>query len=216
MNIKTLFTAACFTLSGIVAAHATDDAIGSYDWSGGFVGTHSGYLFGSTKVEDNGIVVESHAKTNGFISGVRAGYNWQDDPLVYGLEADFGLGFVKGHGNALPPEPPNKYKMNWNAHLRGRLGMAPDNSNLLLFVGAGVAFADFEFRDGDTGSTKSSIYIAPSIGVGAEYGFTSNLTGRVEVLYDVFDMGKGLIALDDYKAQFKNAATIRVGLGYKF
>jgi outer membrane immunogenic protein len=216
MKFKTFAFAASFVAASLGSAHAADIAIDSYDWSGPFVGTHSGYLIGSTKVEDNGIVVERHAKTNGFISGIRAGYNWQGDALVYGLEADFGLGFVKGHGIALPPAPANRYDLNWNAHLRGRVGMSPNNDNLLLFLGAGVAFADFEFTDGDTGARKSATYVAPSIGAGAEYGFTPSLVGRVEVLYDMFHMGHGLIAVDDYKARLNNTTTIRVGMSYKF
>jgi outer membrane immunogenic protein len=217
MNFKTFVSAACLTVAAAASAYAADDTfIDTYDWSGPYVGTHSGYLFGSTKVEDNGIVVERHAKTNGFISGIRSGYNWQTDGLVYGLEADLGLGFVKGHGIALPPAPANRYDLNWNSHLRGRLAVAPNNGNVLLFLGAGVAFADFEFTDGDTGARKSSTYVAPSIGAGAEYGFTPNMTGRLEVVYDMFHMGHGLIALDDYKARLNNTATFRVGFGYKF
>lgn len=220
MNIKSLAFATCLVAAASTSASAADLAsIDTYDWSGPYIGLHAGYLMSSTTVEDLGVVVERRAKTNGFVGGIMGGYNWQDQSLVYGLDADLGLGFVRGHGGVvvLPPPPPsNTYDLNWNAHLRGRLGIAPNNGNLLLFLGAGVAFADFEFTSGETGERQSATYVAPSIGAGMEYGFTQNFAGRAEVLYDMFHMGHGLIALHDYKARLNNATTIRVGFNYKF
>jgi outer membrane immunogenic protein len=220
MKFKTLAFATCFTLATAVSANAADMTIETYDWSGPYIGLQAGYLMSSTTVEDLGVVVERHAKTNGFVGGILGGYNWQDQLLVYGLDADFGLGFVRGHGGIVPPPPPvvqsNTYDLNWISHIRGRAGFTPGNSNMLLFATAGVAFADFEFTSGETGERQSATYVAPSIGAGLEYGFTPNFTGRTEVLYDMFHMGHGLIALHDYKARLNNATTIRVGFSYKF
>ena len=219
MSFKTLVFAACLAVAASASispwAEAADD---TYDWSGPYIGLHSGYLMSSTTVEDLGVVVERHAKTNGFVGGIMGGYNIQDNSLVYGLDADLGLGFVRGHGGvAVPPvTPSNTYDLNWIGHLRGRFGMTPNNGNMLLFVGAGVAIADFRFTSGETGERQSATYVAPSIGAGMEYGFSPNFTGRAEVVYDMFHMGHGLIALHDYKARLNNAATLRVGFSYKF
>src|SRR5512142_2640175 len=61
-----------------------------YDWTGLYLGGHVGYLWGRTRVEEDGIVTEPNASTNGAIGGVMAGYNWQSGPIVFGLEGDFG------------------------------------------------------------------------------------------------------------------------------
>src|SRR5450759_1855007 len=61
-----------------------------YDWSGIYVGGHIGYLWGSTRVEEDGVVTEPGAKTDGVIGGVLAGYNWQSGPVVLGIDGDFG------------------------------------------------------------------------------------------------------------------------------
>src|ERR1039458_9818165 len=41
-----------------------------YDWSGFYVGGHVGYLWGRTRVEEDGVVTEPGAPTDGVIGGV--------------------------------------------------------------------------------------------------------------------------------------------------
>jgi len=102
-----------------------------YDWTGVYVGGHLGYLWGRTRVEDNGVVTEPGAKTDGVIGGVLAGYNWQTGPFVLGLEGDFGWIHAHGVGNVGNTAPSadlsNTYDLNWASHLRGRGGYAYDN-----------------------------------------------------------------------------------------
>src|SRR3954451_8091617 len=61
-----------------------------YDWSGFYLGGHLGYLWGKTRVVDDGVLTESGARTNGVIAGLLAGFNWQTGPVVLGIEGDFG------------------------------------------------------------------------------------------------------------------------------
>jgi len=78
-----------------------------YNWSGFYVGEHFGYLWGKTRVVDDGVLTESGAPTNGFAGGLFAGYNWQRGPFVFGVEQDAG-GLINaiGHGEIIPPGPP--------------------------------------------------------------------------------------------------------------
>jgi outer membrane immunogenic protein len=99
-----------------------------YDWSGLYVGGHIGYLWGRTRVEDDGVLTEPGAPTDGVIGGVLAGYNWQNGPLVLGLEDDFG--WTHAHGVGVTTTAgiiANTYDLNWTTHLRGRGGYAFDN-----------------------------------------------------------------------------------------
>jgi outer membrane immunogenic protein len=98
----------------------------AYDWSGFYIGGHVGYLWGKTRVADDGVLTESGAPTNGVIGGVLAGYNWQSGPLALGVEGDFGWTNAVGHGTAVitTTTTPNTYELRWTSHLVGKAGYA--------------------------------------------------------------------------------------------
>jgi outer membrane immunogenic protein len=198
-----------------------------YNWTGFYVGGHVGYFWGRTHVEEDGEVVEDGAPTNGVIGGVLAGYNWQNGPLVLGLEGDFGWTNANGTGGGTPAPPPvivtvtqapNTYDLNWTSHVRGRLGYAADR--WLFFVAGGLAIADFEFHEGAITTTTTTIpggtYVGWSIGGGVEYAFTRNLIGRVEYLYDNFGH-KDYTGVDGdpYRVSL-TGQTLRGALAWKF
>jgi len=194
-----------------------------YDWSGLYLGGHIGYLWGRTRVEEDGVVTEPNASTNGTIGGVLAGYNWQRGPVVFGLEGDFGWTNAHGTGAVLPPvvittQAPNTYDVNWTGHIRGRAGYAFDN--WLLFIAGGFAVADFEFHEGAVTTTvlppPGGKYYGWSIGGGAEVAITRNLIGRVEYLYDDFGH-KDYIGVtgEPYRVSFRGQ-TVRGALAWKF
>ncbi|MGA6927909.1 MAG: hypothetical protein WBZ35_00965 [Pseudolabrys sp.] len=85
-----------------------------YNWGGLYLGGYVGYLWGRTRVEEDGLVTEPNAATNGVIGGVLAGYNRQAGPGVFGVEGDFG--WTDAHGTGLVSNPiiqPNTYDVNW-------------------------------------------------------------------------------------------------------
>jgi outer membrane immunogenic protein len=134
-----------------------------YDWSGFYVGGHVGYLWGRTRVEEDGVVTEPGAPTDGIIGGVLAGYNWQNGPVVFGLEGDFGWTHAHGVGAvAVTTQAPNTYDLNWTSHLRGRAGYAVDN--WLFYVAGGLAVADLDFHEGNAASITGGKYFGWSIG----------------------------------------------------
>src|SRR2546428_314652 len=68
-------------------------------WTGFYLGGHFGYLWGKTRVEENGVVTDPDASTNGVVGGVLGGYNVQITPsIVAGVEADFGWSNAHGNG----------------------------------------------------------------------------------------------------------------------
>jgi len=160
-----------------------------YNWSGFYVGGHLGYLWGRTHVDDDGVTAERNARTDGIIGGVMAGYNWQINRAVFGIEGDFGWTNARGVG-AEPTDPgggtggssagddgsgtptttlvpvithaPNHYDVRWTSHLRGRIGYAFDN--WLVFAAGGFAAADLNFREG-----AISIDFVPTPNNGGKY-----------------------------------------------
>jgi opacity protein-like surface antigen len=201
----------------------------AYDWSGFYVGGHLGYLWGKTRVVDDGILTEPGAPTNGVIGGVLAGYNWQLGPLVLGIEGDIGWTNAVGHGTALPPPPPivittttpNTYELRWTSHVVGKAGYAA--GNWLFFATGGLSIADLNFTEGVTTTTiivpptvAGGKYVGFSVGGGVEYAFTRNLLGRLQYIYDDFG-SKNYVAADGgiYRVSL-TSQTLRGALSWKF
>jgi outer membrane immunogenic protein len=192
----------------------------AYDWSGFYVGGHFGYLWGKTRVVDDGVLTESGAPTDGVVGGVLAGYNWQTGPLVLGIEGDFGWSNARGHGIAVVvASTPNTYTLNWDGHVVGKIGYAM--GHWLFFGTGGVAFADFNFQEGFVPPappilSEGGKYVGFSVGAGVEYAFTRNLLGRLQYIYDDFG-GKDYTALDGgiYHVSL-TSQTVRGALSWKW
>jgi len=194
-----------------------------YNWTGFYAGAHIGYMWGRTRVEEDGVVTEGGAPTDGVIGGVLAGYNWQYRQFVFGLEGDFG--WTNAHGTGaqsiiIITQAPNAYDFNWTNHVRGRLGYAADR--WLFFIAGGLAVADFDFHEGATTTTivppvgVGGTYVGWSIGGGVEYAFTQNLLGRIEYLYEDFGQKNYVGASGDPYRVSLTANTVRGALAWKF
>ncbi len=194
----------------------------SYDWSGAYIGLHAGYLWGKVDYDEPDFPDFSlNRKDDAFIGGVYLGFNHQMDSLVIGAEGDFGLGGVDIDNEE--DDPDNTYSAfdsDWNAHIRGRLGLAMDR--LLLFVAGGLAIADLEIDDTDDGfGDVRNTHLGWTIGGGAEFAISENLLVRAEYLYDDYGREGGEIqgpnAASDYDVDADlSASTVRVGISYIF
>ncbi|MEP6838700.1 MAG: outer membrane beta-barrel protein [Bradyrhizobium sp.] len=199
----------------------------AYNWSGFYAGAHAGYVWGRSRVFDNGVLTESGAPKDGFVGGLLAGYNQQMGPFVLGLEGDFGWANAKGHGTIADPPPapaplptgPNTYRLMWDSHLVGKAGFTSDR--WLLFATGGIAIAGFSFQEGvppgePAANRIPATYVGFSVGGGVEYAFTQNLLGRLQYIYDDFG-GKSFTAADGgtYRVNL-TSQTLRGGLSWKF
>lgn len=198
----------------------------SYSWSGFYVGGHLGYLWGRTRVAEDGVIVEDNARTNGVVGGILAGYNWQFGAVVFGLEGDFGWSNAHGVG-VLPPilvpvtvRGPNRYDLRWTSHARGRIGYAFEN--VLVFAAGGFAVADLDFTEGTVttilvpAESNGGKYYGWSLGGGVEWGLTPNLVSRFEYFYDNYGHKDYVGALGDpYRVSLKGQI-LRGALAWKF
>ena len=197
-----------------VAKDITSDT--PYNWRGFFVGVQAGDLWSQTKVTDTGTSTTTNEATNGWVGGIEYGYNFQNGEWVFGSESDFGLSGAHGIGAAVGSA--NQYDINWDSHSRVRVGFAPNEGPLLLYVAGGLAIAHFTFTDGESSTQTSATYFGGSAGVGVEYGFSPNLSGQLEFVYDDYAMGIGTGAIDtpDYVSHLQNASTIRAAINFHF
>ncbi len=202
----------------------------AYSWSGLYIGGHLGYFWGRTRVEDNGVVAERNARTEGVIGGAMIGYNWQLGPAVFGVEGD--VAWTKAHGTGtLPGEGedvlipvitrgPNSYDLHWTSRARGRIGYA--FQNLLVFAAGGLAVADLTFTEGTItttfvpGPSGGGKYFGWSVGGGVEWGITPNLVSRVEYFYDNYAHKDYVGVLGDPYRVSLTGQTLRGALAWKF
>ena len=195
-----------------VKAPSAPAAAPYYNWSGFYLGGQFGYLWGRTRVEENGVVTDPGAKTNGAIGGLLAGYYWQTGPYVFGLEAD--VSWTNAHGTgATSAPPPNTYDINWNSHGRGIFGYALNN--WLLYIAGGVAVADFAFHEGGLPTVRGAKYVGGSIGAGTQVLFTPNFVGRLEYLYDDYGSKTYDTGGDIYRVRL-TGQTVRGALIWQF
>ncbi|WP_018182028.1 outer membrane protein [Kaistia granuli] len=174
----------------------------TFDWNGFYAGVHGGFGWGSgTKDAD---FLDS---VSGGLFGVQAGYNYQANPWLVGFETDIAYsGLSDSVGDAA-------LDLNWLGSTTARIGFTYDK---WLFYGkGGVAYGDVEAKVAGVGS-DSQWAVGWTAGAGVEYGFTPNLTGRLE--YDYVDLGSKTI-LEGTPAQADVGVTsnaVKAGLNYKF
>jgi outer membrane immunogenic protein len=188
------------------AADPTTLVAAAHDWSGLYVGGQIGYGWGdATTAEINTPdgslnVGPLDYEADGFIGGLHIGYNYQAGALVFGAEADAEYSGIDGlydfeNTNSLPKH------IDWTGSLRGRLGYAFDR--VLLYGTAGLAIASVKMEAVESNAVALSereTAVGWTVGAGAEFALTSNLSMRAEYRYA--DYGKTSISGDVYGGTF--------------
>lgn len=205
-------------------AHSADMELASstYDWSGAYVGVNAGGALSDVHVEretrytgdtalspaEQDLVDRAHdslsGQNNGFTGGISAGYNWQYDQVVFGIETDLNALSLKGNMkrditglfDPFYTDPDLKvtdkvnYQIDAFGTLRGRLGFAVDN--IMLYGTGGLAYGHTKAKseidaDYSTGSenwrtSETDWNLGWTVGAGIEYGIDRWSLG-IEYLY---------------------------------
>jgi outer membrane immunogenic protein len=218
-----------------------------YNWTGFYIGVNAGGASGRIRdtlsIDDTegfffppavpGVAASGSSKLNksSFTGGVQAGYNWQSDRFVFGLEADFNSfrqsssygGTFLYTTNLAPYTLTVSRSTNWLMTFRPRVGIVTGNA--LLYVTGGLALTDFKFNqnfaDVDVESaTISKVKAGWTVGAGAEAQLGGNWSVKAEYLFARFDVGSATGLLPG--AVLTNSLTSldehigRVGLNYRF
>jgi outer membrane immunogenic protein len=198
-------------------------------WSGWHVGAHLGILYGEPDTTV-GFLAECLCRpdtntaifpgpsghfTSGF-AGVQAGYDWQRDSLVYGLEADASIvggshsrpyhlpaASLTAAGLGAITDPDDGFiadfrtGIDWMGTARGRIGVAA--GNWLFYATGGLAFADVQRTLTFNAlvappptvfpvtSKHDSVDLGWTIGAGVETLLTRNISAKLE--YGYTDLG---------------------------
>ena len=111
-------------------------------------------------------------------------------------------------------------KLDWQASIRARLGIAVDRA--LIYVSGGVAFADVKHTISLTPAvlpyhSYGSMRTGWTAGAGLEYAFTNNRTGRVDYRYaDYGETNATTIANNANDRSRLTTHAVRVGISHKF
>lgn len=212
------------TAVAIMAASVAGSAHAN-DWSGAYFGAH----VATTKLSGG---MDAHTPWNGFAGfdlqgvtgsraglGLHAGYNFQMDNLVTGIEFDVthvGLKRETTTGNLRPDFPRFERSLNTTASIAPRIGFAQDN--FLVYGKVGLAMGRFGSAHDQQGTTISGSKTRYGwlAGVGVEYRATPSVAVRAGVDYMDFGSFRTDIAgsggnPDIYTRQ--RARTTRASLG---
>ncbi|SMQ66802.1 outer membrane immunogenic protein [Devosia lucknowensis] len=183
-------TAADYSFAPLTPVHEfTEYGYSSSTWSGQYLGASIGGQNNRITVPGNGVL-----EGFGLIGGFFAGVNYEQDGLVYGVEADVDW---NGYDQAAACATPAWYCA-VQGSLRSRLGYAVDSFH--VYGTAGIAAATV----GGYGWTA---------GLGAEFAFSDELFARAEYRYTA--LGSANSWHDQTQTGVVSHA-FRTGIGYKF
>lgn len=244
-----------------LAAHYTKAPVmaPAYNWTGFYVGANVGGQWGSanaatttlfpvasyfadSSVTAIGAVGAQRINSSSVTGGFTAGYNWQVNQTVLGLEGDINYFGFKGSatGSAVYPccaptgfTVSSSVSADWLATIRGRIGFLATPSWLIYATG-GAAIAEvkgnFAFTDTFAGATESGTIrdtrVGWTAGVGGEYAVGNGWSLKAEYLY--VDLGRSSMTSNNLNIGFALPAQtfthsfdlksniVRVGMNYKF
>lgn len=249
LAVTSLITTPALAADFIIQNEVAPARVDTFSWAGGYIGLNAGYAWGksptvldwytggdegegpnvnmqSMNASSSALSESYHYDQNlsGFIGGIQAGYNWQFDKIVAGIETDIQGASLKKSTILLDNNDAKlETKINWLGTTRVRLGYLP-TERLLAYVTGGVAYGgvkasltDYYGFDTSTSKTKAGY----AIGAGLEYALADNWTVKGEYLYanlgkishQVYSSDSNDFDIATHKFRMH---TVRVGVNYKF
>ena len=171
----------------------------------------------------------------GWHGGAQAGYNWQTNCTVFGIEADWSWTNAKAEsfhtdGEGAGTDSLNvESRMRWFGTVRARTGVVVDN--VLIYATGGLAYARFNrdlafFEDDIPGTeifSQSRTRWGWTAGVGTEWAFAANWSLKSEVLYMQFEKDEArftsALITPGISTRFDHQDSVwvsRIGLNYRF
>lgn len=197
-------------------------------WAGGYVGANLGvarYQPEFFDFEGNHNGTEDGDAVYLPLAGVQAGYNFQKDSLVYGIELDYikaneeksegGAGLCGGSACGSHYAYTSKLDSLWS--VRGRLGLVYDKALFYGTAGYGRIKADHAYYDsGQAPDSPDTIHADAFVaGMGVDYNISNQWSTRVEGLY-YFAKKEHVSQWNEDYAVDPSTGLIRVGVNYKF
>ncbi|WP_115671150.1 outer membrane protein [Ciceribacter selenitireducens] len=226
--------AAVFAAALATEASAQDGS--AYDWSGFYVGGNVGYgfadsdwvLVNNASGHSTGDIgkTQTSPEFEGMLGGIQIGRNWQDDKIVYGLEAALTIPDLEGYGtwtNSSGYFRDASSDINWIASLTGRGGMTFDKT--LVYGKAGLAFAgvDYTHTGGQPGQVRhfegSETTLGVIVGAGVEQALTDKWSLKFDYSFTYLGINNTEVSEGGRTAVFnvdQGIHSLAVGVNYRF
>jgi outer membrane immunogenic protein len=226
-----------------------------YSWTGWYIGANGGYSWGrgSTDVTETLVTTVTFgalagsfsqtafgsgtAKLNGALGGVQAGYNWQTDRFVWGIEGDIQATGQRGGiifcptgnlGGCAFNSVTENVKLPWFGTLRGRVGVAWDR--VLFYATGGLAVAEIKVDGAESfagaqpvlagpfgSASRNSTRIGWVVGGGIEGAIDNNWSVKAEYLHmDLGSVDNTVTASSSANLGLFIPATLTLGLNSAF
>lgn len=177
-------------------------------WTGFYLGAHAGYGWGSFKPTDVDPVFaalieeELEHDPSGGVFGIQAGYNWQRERWVFGVEGDVAGTGIEGkldydfdivNGGTDTFTDHQTSELQYLATLRGRLGV--NVGSMLFYATGGLALAKVDstfsvtvagagpLLDGAVSGSDSVTHVGYAVGGGVETWLRPDVSFKAEYLY---------------------------------
>ena len=204
-----------------------------YDWSGMYIGGHVGWgnFRDSATTQTAGALLAlgavNTAKSDQFIGGIQAGYNFMVAPrILLGFEGEFTWltsGYSSGIATLAPPTVLTyNASPDWVATAAGRLGYTQDR--MMIYAKGGGAWLDSKYSAfltpaAGTAFSTSNVRSGYTVGGGLEYGLTQNWSAKAEYAYLDFGTSSynvgfgGATVATGFKTEMQQ---VKLGLNYRF
>ncbi len=162
----------------------------------------------------------------GIHGGFVAGFNYQIDNMVFGIEGDWTWGGKTGEHN--DDNEHDRFDIKWMASIRARLGVLATDKTL-FYVTGGAGWLRGEAIDVASGTSFENTHPGYVIGGGVEHALTENLHLRAEYLFSSYKEktygtfcaacatdGNSQTAAVDVKEKMENFHTFRAGITWNF
>jgi outer membrane immunogenic protein len=198
----------------------TYNALPVFTWSGFYAGLNAGlgWSVGTSRHYDPAFGRVNGGKS-GFVGGIQGGYNYQFGMFVIGAETDLQYAAVDNKGSSYGSTYFPGNSDGYFGTIRARAGVAFDRA--LVFGTAGFAYGDIggnKAVDTELGRHRdNSNNWGWTLGAGAEYAITNNITAKVEGLYVNLDTSDNYALSDSVDIRRDTEfGVLRAGVNYKF
>lgn len=202
----------------------------AFDWTGPYVGLQAGYGWNETALNVDRLAGTADIDADsfdrdGFIGGLHAGYLFQEDSLVFGIEGDIEYSDMKGQTDLFiesTDEGDIESNIDWLGSLRLRAGFAMDRA--LIYATGGLAVGGVELESDINpvlfDESDSETKLGWTVGGGVEYAVADDLSVRLEYRYT--DLGKtegrvstAAVNFFDYEVR-NDFHAVRGGISWRF
>jgi opacity protein-like surface antigen len=248
--VRTILTSlAVLTLMPITIASAADMPLkappmpyAAYNWTAFYAGGEFGggwateqvtHVEGGTSFPSGW--VDNRIDFSGVLGGLYAGYNYQINHLVVGIDGDYTWANLKGAGTDVSPVDGHiahySASVHWISTVTARLGYA--NNNWLFFAKGGWALAGFSDSSVQNSPSGALAHLTTgvsdrggwTVGGGIEWGFAAHWSAKLEYDFVNFDTAsynetedklvKGVISFPTRSAT-SSLNMLKGGVAYRF